>query len=339
MAAIHRVVKMPFSRIVKIGVWSNQSSKTTMTAIYNTLQKMYPGKEIYIQNGGFFNMDKTLAALWGLKANGVTYSGNWPFSGFIAMKGKDITFFPEGTTACPVQYTDAVTGYPVLIENGVKSLKYHTAPDGKSDRGRSMIGYTGTHLIMSTISDVSGSTDYTLGEELNYMLSLGCKYAINLDGGGSAQCNFNGAKIISSRKVSNFVYMVAEPDDVKTEIQAQRFLNATYGQKLTVDGILGALTNKAIKIGMQTECGVVADGIWGAKSNAAFKTLAMNSLSNTPNKIKLVQCALCRKKYWDMPINGEFDNALYNQICLFQRANKLTANGQVDANTWKALIK
>ena len=129
----------------------------------------------------------------------------------MAMIDNEIKFYPQGSSF-PVMCTDGVTGYPALIENGKRSPNFHNAPDGKSDRGRTMLGYTDNAVILSCISDVSGSSDFTLTEELNYMLNQGCTYAINLDGGGSTQCNFNGKKINSSRKVHNFVYMIANPD-------------------------------------------------------------------------------------------------------------------------------
>lgn len=54
--AIQYTAKIPFSRVIKIGMWNNQSNRETLTAVYDKLVKQYPGKEIYIANGGFFNM-------------------------------------------------------------------------------------------------------------------------------------------------------------------------------------------------------------------------------------------------------------------------------------------
>ena len=336
--ATQYTAKIPFNRIVKIGIWSNHTAKETLNQVYTKLVNKYPGKEIYISNGGFFNMVKDWSPCWGMKSDNVTYSDGWNNSCFMAMMGKEIKFFPQGS-AFPVMYTDGITGYPALIEDGKKSNHFHNAPNGKSDRGRTMLGYTGDSVILSCISDVSGSSDYTLTEELNYMLKQGCAYAINLDGGGSTQCNFNGKKITSSRKVHNFVYIVANPDTSNPKKQYQTWLNQTYKSGLSADGSLGPATNKATIKGMQKELGITADGSWGPKSKSTYRTISLNGVYNTPNKIKLIQGALMRKGYWNSPLSDTFNTMLFNQVTLYQRANKITANGMVDLTTINSLFK
>lgn len=345
--ATHRTAKIPFTSLVKVGVWSNQKAKTTMATVYSQLQKQYPGKLIYIMNGGFFSMVPSIPACWGCKADGVVYANDWATTCYMVMRDKEIRFMKAGAMF-PTGYPDGISGYPALIENGVKSPNYHEAPDGKSDRGRTMIGYNGTHLIMSCIADTSGTSDFTLKEELNYMLGLGCTYAMNLDGGGSSQCNFNGNKITSSRKVSNFVYAVVNPDDntgtstsgsVNIKKNIQTWLNSTYNAGLVVDGSLGNLSRLAIIKGMQKECGVVADGSWGPASQKAYKAISMSGKYNTVNKIKLVQCALYMKGYWGIEINGIFDSTMKNQVILYQRAMKLSVDGSVGPATIKSLFK
>jgi len=206
--ATHRTANIPFNRIVKIGIWSNEAAKTTLANVYKQLQGLYPNKEIYISNAGFFSMCSTIPACFGLKADNKVYSDNWNMA-YMGMKGKTITFCPAGTNVS--NFTDAVSGYPVLIENGKKSPNFSHCIDN-TDRGRTMLGYTKDSVILSCIGDTAGTSDFTLDEELSYMLKLNCTYAVNLDGGGSTQCNFNGATITSARKVSNFIYIIAEPE-------------------------------------------------------------------------------------------------------------------------------
>ena len=324
--ATQYTAKIPFKRIVKIGMWYN-SNKETITSVYNKLTSLYPGKEVYIANGGFFNRDWT--ACWGLKAGNTTYSDSWNNSCFMAMVDKEIKYYPEGSTF-PVMCTDGITGYPSLVENGKRSPKFHTAPDGKSDRGRTMLGYTDDSVILSCISDVSGSSDFTLTEELNFMLKQGCTYAMNLDGGGSSQCNFNGKRITSTRRVHNFIYIIADLDMSNPKKHYQSWLNTTYNSGLVIDGSLGSLTNKATIKGMQKEIGVASDGSWGPKSKSAYKTLKLNGTYNTENKVKLLQGALMRKGYWSDVVDGKFTTILSNQIILYQRSHKLTTNGLAD---------
>ena len=54
--ATQYTAKIPFSRLIKIGIWNNSVNKETLTTVYNKLKAKYPGKEVYISNGGFFNM-------------------------------------------------------------------------------------------------------------------------------------------------------------------------------------------------------------------------------------------------------------------------------------------
>ena len=208
--AIHLTAKIPFNRVVKIGIWNNRTNKKSLNTVYTALRKKYPGKEIYISNGGFFGMDTNRWPCWGLKADGTIVANSWNTSGtaYFAMKDNKIEFHKR-TDAFPSAYTDGVSVYPPLVEGGLKSNSFHNGPDGASNRGRTMIGYTGDSIVLSCISDTSGTSDFTLTEAYNYMRNQGCKYAGNLDGGGSTQCNFNGNKITSSRIVSNFVYIVA----------------------------------------------------------------------------------------------------------------------------------
>ena len=46
-----------------------------------------------------------------------------------------------------------------------------------------------------------------------------------------------------------------------------------------------------------------------------------------------------RKGYWNQECDGVFDDFLTNQITLYQRANKLTADGMAGTVTITALFK
>ena len=337
--AVQYTAKIPYERVIKIGMYNNQSTRYNLTKVYNLLCSQYPGKEVYITNGGFFNMGYNWSACWGLKANNQTISDGWPGSCFMAMNGKTIKYYPTGNNF-PANFTDGITGYPALIDNGKKSPEFHNGPDGKSDRGRTMIGYNDKYVILSCIGDIAGATDYTLTEELNYMLSQGCTYAVNLDGGGSSQCNFNGKKINSSRLVHNMVYIIAEPDNSPDPKKLfQQWLNDNYNAKLVVDGLLGPATRKATIKAIQKEIGVTADGLWGPISKSRFKYLGLGSPNNTKNLVILLQGALMRKNYWSEVCDGNFDKYLENQVVLYQRANKLETDGKAGPATITSLLK
>lgn len=145
-------------------------------------------------------------ACFGLKADGVEWASNWNMP-YIGIKNNNKMEFCQAGTSVK-NYTDAISAYPVLLENGKKSPSFSYCVDN-SNRGRTMLGFNDKEVVLSVIADTSGSTDFTLDEEVSYMKNQGCTYAINLDGGGSSQCNFNGNKITSTRKVHNLFYIIA----------------------------------------------------------------------------------------------------------------------------------
>ena len=284
MCAVHLTANIPFDRVIKIGLWNNQSTKYTIGTVYNRLKSQFPDKEVYIANCGFFSMSNPWFPVFGLKIDGQTLAGDWSQGAWIGMNGKKMGYGQRGTIP-GLAWPDAVTAYPSLLENFNKSSSFSYIIDN-SNRGRTMLGFNDTNVMLSCISDVSGSSDFTLDEEVVYMKSLGCKYAINLDGGGSVQCIFNGSKITSTRLVNNFVYIVVEPIPNYDKLYKKNFqawLNNEYNAGLIEDGSLGPLTLKAIIKGMQKEIGVTVDGSWGPKSKAAYKYIKKGGPNNTEN--------------------------------------------------------
>lgn len=279
--ATQYTAKINRKRIIKMGIWSNQKSRAKIKNVYAELQKKYPGKEIYICNAGFFDM-KTFKPIFGLKCDGEILSNDWG-KGWIGFNGKNIIY--HSPSVLPNDCTDAVSGYPVLIENGLKSKLFTHCVDN-SDRGRTMLGFNNDEVILSVISDVSGSSDFTLDEELNYMLNQKCTYAINLDGGGSSQCIFNGKTITSSRIVNNFIYIVADPDtNICPYIEPTKALKKgakgenvkwlqwhlnKFGYNLTIDGSFGPGTDLAFR-DFQKKHGLKVDGSCGPASRKVLK--------------------------------------------------------------------
>lgn len=89
---------------------------------------------------------------------------------------------PKWTTLNDTTVQDFVAGSPILVKDGKVSIewgnKVSTAIQGKAYR--SSIGFNDKYIFLFT-SNVA----MTLQGLANYMLGQGCKYAINLDGGGS----------------------------------------------------------------------------------------------------------------------------------------------------------
>lgn len=178
---------IPKSNIEKVSIYVNKNKKT-MTQIKQELGCQY------IINAGLFNMT-TFKPINMLKVDGVSLStGGNPFG--YAINGNKVVFSYDNN----VNYPTFISAYPVLVRNGKKTGD--AAPAGLGGyRARSCIGVTAKGDIVLACDTANRSIDW-MAEELK---NAGCDTAINLDGGGSSQCNFDGKQLTSSRIVHNFI--------------------------------------------------------------------------------------------------------------------------------------
>lgn len=122
---------------------------------------------------------------------------------------------PKWTTLNDTTVQDFVAGSPILVKDSKVSIewgnKVSTAIQGKAYR--SSIGFNDEYVFLF-VSDVT----MTLTGLANYMLGQGCKYAINLDGGGSCHLQV-GTKVYkkSSRKNASWI-MVYDKGSGKMKI-------------------------------------------------------------------------------------------------------------------------
>lgn len=151
----------------------------------------------YILNGGMWNGDGTPCA--GLKVDGKLLSktpyGNVHGYGWT---GTDIHMTLDWKNCA-----NYLAVSPIIKDGAPYPEKaYSAAQDGV--RGRSAIGMTKDSLVLYCSGD--GTSDASDPEELTReLLALGCDTAMMLDGGGSSQCDFDGAQIKSTRKVHNWI--------------------------------------------------------------------------------------------------------------------------------------
>lgn len=193
---------IPFTKIEKTDIYINYSRKS-MAQIKKEL-----GCD-YLINAGLFNM-KTFKPVNKLVSNGQTLSDGKGMFGFSFSDEKVVLSYEN-----QVNYPDHVSGYPCLLKAGKKA--FTSDPSGLGGkRGRTAIGY-GTHaLVLFCCSD--GADAMTLNELQKEMRRLGCVDAINLDGGGSSQCDFDGRRITSSRTVHNYIAIWVKKDEVKNVV-------------------------------------------------------------------------------------------------------------------------
>ena len=121
-----------------------------------------------------------------------------------------------------------------------------------------------------------------------------------------------------------------EPATVK---EVQLWLNRNYGSGLTLDGLYGSNTKKALVKALQKELNVTADGIFGAKTKAAVKTLKKGSEGTL---VQILQCFLiCLKQ--NVTADGIFGNQTEVALKSVQSHYKIDNDGIAGKMTFQAL--
>jgi hypothetical protein len=123
--------------------------------------------------------------------------------------------------------------------------------------------------------------------------------------------------------------------------QIQSALNSLYGTGLTVDGILGPMTRRAMIIGLQTELNknfnahLTVDGIFGSQTSAAVPLVRQGSEGNL---VWLLQAALVLNGFPLSNIDGIFGPQTATALRSFQQSRGLTVDGIAGGNTFAALF-
>lgn len=143
------------------------------------------------------------------------------------------------------------------------------------------------------------------------------------------------AKLLSSNaSVTTFPELVKgnKGNNVRT---LQRLLNARAGKSLVVDGVFGTATQSALK-GYQKAQKIAQTGV---ADTATWTKLAPSLKQGSKDKgsVKALQRALGYKGY-SVDATGNFASLTKKQVEKFQKAKKLTVNGQVTATVWKLLL-
>lgn len=153
------------------------------------------GDADYICNAGFYDMT-TGRPVGHLKADGAVLSKEaWGCWGF-AWDRADIKMsaLPD---AKRMNYISGVEMLSPMI--GIHNAM-HYRPEVGGSRPRTAMALTGDKLLLYCAD--SPTTPEALRDTL---YKLGAETAIMLDGGGSSQCDFQGKKISSSRRVHNYL--------------------------------------------------------------------------------------------------------------------------------------
>lgn len=120
----------------------------------------------------------------------------------------------------------------------------------------------------------------------------------------------------------------------------QSTLNSRYGTGLTVDGIYGPRTRRALVTGLQVELNryfnarLLVDGIFGPATKAAVPNFAVGSRGDI---VYLLQAALYVKGY-KTDLDGVFGPNTQQVVKNFQRNNGLVDDGIAGPNTFERLL-
>ena len=152
------------------------------------------GDADYICNAGFYDMT-TGRPVGHLKADGAVLAKEvWGCWGF-AWDRADIKM-----AALPAAAKNYISGVEMLSPMIGIHDAMHYRPEVGGSRPRTAMALTGNKLLLYCAD--SPSTPEALRDTL---YKLGAETAIMLDGGGSSQCDFQGKKISSSRRVHNYL--------------------------------------------------------------------------------------------------------------------------------------
>lgn len=181
------ICTIPKGTIRKIGIYVN-SSKMTMAQVKKALGCQY------ILNGGLYDMAK-FQAINMLTVDGTVLSNNGNPYGY-GINGTSLTFSYGNNVKAP----SFLGAYPVLVRDG--NVTGDAAPSGLSGyQKRSCVGVTKSGDIVLLCDQTTRSLNGVAGN----LVSAGCDTAINLDGGGSSQCDFDGKTLTSTRVVHNYL--------------------------------------------------------------------------------------------------------------------------------------
>lgn len=265
-----------------------------------------------------------------------------------------------------------------LVENSqpISKLIYNSDIGGM--RGRTAIGRKSDGTLLIYCVKDNSSEALTPEQLRTKMYELGCQDAIMLDGGKSSQCITPNGNVNGNRIVQNYICIWTSAPKIECPYQeptfniklgsmgvsakwVQWYLNAN-GANLTVDGIFGAASIKALKE-FQTKYKIVVDGICGSITRTLLKEHAIIqeqttsiieapsiTINNCPyseptknlsygakkEEVKWLQWHLYKCGY-NIAIDGDFGPSTRSALINFQSVNKLSVDGICGKQTRETL--
>lgn len=219
------VITIPKETIIDFNVSMGINPVEKMSAAYERLDR----PDVML-NGGFFDM-KTGETSSNLVVDGKREGTGCSSFGLMKMRDGRINF--SNIAPDYSLYEDFIGGTPSLIKNGKIDIDgdYGTSFNGKNPR--SAVGDDKGNLYLVAVDGRrSEAPGMTLQELAEFMLSIGCQNAINLDGGGSTRLLVNGQpanKPTEDRPVNNFLCIYLKENEKGAETMHKVFIDPGHG--------------------------------------------------------------------------------------------------------------
>ena len=212
-----RVAEIPKNEIEKIDFSLCKQPRETLFSFYNR-QTVKPA---IVTNGGFFNMSNGETCFNYKDENKMINETNSYRWGMGVIGDKELKY----GNLSDENWRDFISGYPNLIDSG-KKVKFDFALELNYLARRTILGYNNDTVFLVCVE--TPGFNYIMAQ--NFMVSLGCTFAINLDGGGSTKMLYNGKSVTkdaTNRPVDNVVAIYLKNEDSFTPIDNNNTSNSS----------------------------------------------------------------------------------------------------------------
>lgn len=236
----------------------------------------------------------------------------------------------------------------VLAQAGAGHLAARSAscPVIKSDAQRRGIYHSGSAGIAAgdlVLYQFDRDAD---PDHIGIVESVSGSSIVAIEGNTSLTSNDNGGAVMRRARSKGLIMGYVRPaydgapapvvdTRIDTVREVQQWLNRACGAGLSVDGIYGPQTRKAIVRVLQRAIGVSADGIVGWRTRRALPTL---SVGTGGDAVRAAQALLVCKGYAAAYVDGDFGGGTKNAVIAFQKAQGLARDGVIGKRTWAALL-
>ena len=177
------IVEVGNDEISKLDFAACKEPRETLGSFYNR-QNVKPNVLI---NAGFFAMSNGTPCFNNIDEGVVRSNNNNYRTGIGTVKGA-VDKLVFGSLDSDISWNDFLSAYPVLLDGNGPITKFTTASEINYNAARSCLAFNDTTVFVVHI----GKPGMTFSKMSSLLYNIGAKYAINLDGGGSARLMVNG---------------------------------------------------------------------------------------------------------------------------------------------------